>query len=72
MSKYKPAFRRQRLANVCEFKASLVYIVDSRIARAKCEILSPKQTNKQKMQMSKHKTKHVFEKIMLHKENTKQ
>jgi hypothetical protein len=29
-----PAFRRQRQVELCEFKASLVYIVSFRIARA--------------------------------------
>jgi hypothetical protein len=45
-----PALRRQRLADLCEFKASLVYIASPGQPELHSETLSQtnKQTNKQK------------------------
>lgn len=39
--------RKQRQGNLCEFKASLVYIINSKRARTASEILFQKQTNQQ-------------------------
>ena len=51
-----PVLQRQRQADICEFKASLGYIVSSRPAGAKRESLSQKhktetKTNKQKQKI---------------------
>ena len=46
------ALGRQRQADLCEFKASLVYRVSSRSARATQGDLFQKQTNKHKLKIS--------------------
>ena len=48
-----PALRKQRQADLCEFEVSLVYKSISRTARAQRNLVSNKQTNKQRRRRRK-------------------